>query len=102
MQVRSFKVKLYLNNYKLSTEIFTVTFLNNIPIILFIQKHNGEGFDFYFMGRVKPLENANSFKLSKVGDTKHSVVVIQFELDYPVEIDMYNYLIKEIKVADGV
>lgn len=74
---------------------------NNIPIILFIQKHNGEGFDFYFMGRVKPLENANSFKLSKVGDTKHSVVVIQFELDYPVEIDMYNYLIQEIKVADG-
>ncbi len=66
---------------------------NNIPVVLFIQKHNGEGFDFYFMGRVKPLENNNSFKISKVGNTKHSVVIIQFELDVPVDLEIYNYLI---------
>ncbi len=66
---------------------------NNIPVVLFIQKHNGEGFDFYFMGRVKPLENNNSFKISKVGNTKHSVVIIQFELEVPVDLEIYNYLI---------
>ncbi len=65
---------------------------NNIPVILFIQKHNGEGFDFYFMGKVTPLENEHSFIESKVGNTNHSVVVIQFEMEFPVEIDMYNYL----------
>ena len=66
---------------------------NNIPVVLFIQKHNGEGFDFYFMGRVKPLESNDSFKIGNVGNTKHNVVIIQFELEIPVEIEIYNYLI---------
>ena len=44
------------------------------------------------MGKVIPLENEHSFIESKVGNTNHSVVVIQFELEFPVEIDMYNYL----------
>lgn len=64
---------------------------NNIKIMLFVKKNDGEGSDFYYMGKMK----YNSFEDTTMKDkdgSDVSVVNIQFDMETPVPHNLYNYL----------
>ncbi|MBQ5471634.1 MAG: DEAD/DEAH box helicase [Treponema sp.] len=64
---------------------------NNIKIMLFVKKNDGEGSDFYYMGKMK----YNSFEDTTMKDkdgTDVSVVNIQFDMENPVPQNLFNYL----------
>lgn len=64
---------------------------NNIKIMLFVKKNDGEGSDFYYMGKMK----YNSFEDTTMKDKEGSdvsVVNIQFDMEIPVPQNLYNYL----------
>ena len=66
--------------------------VNNIKIMLFVKKNDGEGSDFYYMGQLK----YNSFTDTTMKDKDGSdvpVVNIQFDMDTPVPQNLYNYLV---------
>ncbi|MBQ0163381.1 MAG: DEAD/DEAH box helicase [Treponema sp.] len=64
---------------------------NNIKIMLFIKKNDGEGADFYYMGKMK----YNSFEDTTMNDNNGkqvSVVNIQFDMEKPVPQNLFNYI----------
>lgn len=66
---------------------------NKLSVYLFIKKHNGEGSDFYYIGKVTPKEN--SFEEVKMKDKNGKpvpVVKIKFDILQPVEDHLYEYL----------
>ena len=65
---------------------------NNIKIMLFVKKNDGEGSDFYYMGQLK----YNSFTDTTMKDKDGAdvpVVNIQFDMENPVPQNLYNYLV---------
>lgn len=65
--------------------------MNNIKIMLFVKKNDGEGSDFYYMGKMK----YNSFEDKTMKDDNGfdiPVVNILFEMEHPVPQNLYNYL----------
>jgi len=65
---------------------------NNIKILLFVKKNDGEGSDFYYMGQLK----YNSFTDTTMKDkdgTFVPVVNIQFDMETPVPQNLFNYLV---------
>jgi hypothetical protein len=66
---------------------------SGLRIPLFIKKSNDEGTDFYYMGEVTPI--ADSFEDATMKNDKGkkvSVVKIKFNMDYPVEDSIYEYI----------
>lgn len=64
---------------------------NNIKIMLFVKKNDGEGSDFYYMGKMKYNSYEDTTMKDKDG-TNVSVVNIQFDMENPVPQNLYNYL----------
>ena len=64
---------------------------NNIKIMLFVKKNDGEGSDFYYMGKMKYNSFADTTMKDKDG-SRVSVVNIQFDMEIPVPQNLYNYL----------
>lgn len=65
--------------------------MNNIKIMLFVKKNDGEGSDFYYMGKMK----YNSFEDKTMKDGNGidvPVVNILFDMEHPVPQSLYNYL----------
>lgn len=59
--------------------------------MLFVKKNDGEGSDFYYMGKMK----YNSFKDTTMKDKDGadvSVVNIQFDMENPVPQNRFKYL----------
>lgn len=63
---------------------------NKLRVLLFIQKSNDEGIEFYYMGDFKPIEN--SFEPITKNGNGGKVVKVRFSMDHPVENFIYNYL----------
>jgi len=62
---------------------------NNIKIMLFLKKNDGEGSDFYYMGNMK----YNSFVDMKMKNNPDvDIVNIQFDMENTVPQNLYNYL----------
>lgn len=62
---------------------------NNIKIMLFVKKNDGEGSDFYYMGNMK----YNSFLDMKMKNNPDvDIVNIQFDMENTVPQNLYNYL----------
>lgn len=62
----------------------------HLKIYLFIKKSDGEGSDFYYMGRVKPI----SWREATIQNDKGSLLPIvnfQLELEHAVRTDIYKY-----------
>ena len=66
---------------------------NNIKIMLFVKKNDGEGSDFYYMGKMRYNSFKDTFMKDKDGSDV-SVVNIQFDMENPVPQNLYNYLCK--------
>lgn len=66
--------------------------INSKRILLFVKKEDGEGTDFYYLGDCKIVNG--SIREDKMPGTNISVVHFSFELDKPVENDLYEYIIK--------
>ena len=67
---------------------------NKTRLPLFIKKSNDEGQEFYFIGNMQPIINSfEETEMSSGDNTKVSVVSMKFDLDKPVNEDLYNYII---------
>lgn len=64
---------------------------NHIKIMLFVKKSDGEGSDFYYMGKMKYSEFKDTTMNGKDG-TDIPVVNIKFNMETPVPQTLYNYL----------
>ena len=63
---------------------------NGLKIYLFIKKSDGEGGDFYYMGRVTPIE----WHETTIADDRGKQLPImnfQMKLQHPVRSDIYEY-----------
>jgi len=58
---------------------------------LFVKKHNDEGDDFYFMGDMTPIDE--SFEQGTLNGA--SVVKVRFEMDQPVDEEVYAYITED-------
>ncbi|MCO5259765.1 MAG: DUF3427 domain-containing protein [Crocinitomicaceae bacterium] len=77
------------SNRKLeSPEIKNV--IDSKRILLFVKKEDAEGTDFYYMGDVSIIEN--SIKQDVMPDSMLPVVHFKFQLERPVNNELYNYI----------
>lgn len=66
---------------------------NGLKIYLFIKKSDGEGSDFYYMGKVIPLSWRETTILSDKG--QHLPIMnFQMKLEHSVRSDIYEYFTK--------
>ena len=79
-----------------SKEIISIRNANssNLRLLLFIQKNNDEGTDFYYMGDVSVIEREikQDVKIDIKNNKEVPVVHFQFNLKDPVTDSIYNYL----------
>ena len=62
---------------------------NNLKIFLFIKKSDGEGSDFYYMGRTYPIESNETINTNGA-----PIMNITMKLEHAVRNDIYDYFIK--------
>jgi len=66
---------------------------NNIRLPLFIKKSDDEGQAHYYIGDLKLIDGSPQVKYMPSGDGKQvSVVNMHFEIDKPVDSNLYNFL----------
>ena len=66
---------------------------NNIKLPLFIKKSDDEGQAHYYIGDLKLIDGSPQVKYMPSGDGKQvSVVNMHFEIDRPVDSNLYNFL----------
>ena len=65
---------------------------NGLKILLFIKKSDDEGTDFYYMGKIKPIE-WNETNISNDKGKKLPIVNFNMELEHAVRNDIYDYFI---------
>jgi hypothetical protein len=76
-----------------SPEIAAIRNHTTMRIPLFVKKSDSEGTEFYFLGDMKPIEG--TFKQAKIKGSDNrdvSAVTIHFNLETPVEENLYSYL----------
>ncbi len=66
---------------------------NNLKLYLFIKKSDGEGSDFYYMGRVKPIAYRQTTIDDKNGKP-HPIMNFRLKLEHEVRSDIYEYITK--------
>ena len=64
---------------------------NGLKMYLFIKKSDGEGTDFYYMGRVKPVSYAETTINDKNGN-KLPIMNFRLKMEHAVRNDIYDYL----------
>ena len=66
---------------------------NGLKVYLFIKKSDGEGSDFYYMGKVRPIEWTET---TIVNDKGHTLPIMNFkmELEHEVRNDIYDYFMQ--------
>lgn len=64
---------------------------NNLKLYLFIKKSDGEGSDFYYMGRVKPVAYRQTTIDDKNGKA-HPIMNFRLKLEHEVRSDIYEYI----------
>ena len=63
---------------------------NNIKVLLFVKKNDGEGSDFYYLGNMDVDSYSDTEMKSR--DEQVPVVNIQFNMEEPVPQNIYDYL----------
>ena len=66
---------------------------NGLKICLFIKKSDGEGTDFYYMGKVKPIAWTETTIRNDIGKNL-PIMNFQMELEHSVRNDIYDYFTK--------
>ena len=68
----------------------------NTSIHLFTKKDDGEGFDFYYLGETKIVENTPKQEtMNDKSGNEIPVVTMDMVLEQPVQYDIYHYLVEE-------
>lgn len=66
-----------------------------IKLYLFVKKHNGEGKDFYYLGKIIVVANSAKDELMIDKGKVYPVVTMNMVLEQPVQYDIYHYLVEE-------
>ena len=66
---------------------------NGLKVFLFVKKSDGEGTDFYYCGRVRPIDWRETTIENDKG-SKLPIMNFKLQLDHPVRNDIYEYLTK--------
>ena len=78
------------NNRKVSSpELEPIVNYTDLDIELFIQKNNDEGIEFYYIGRMTPIEHRQLYRT--INDKEQPIVNFTFELDPEVKDELYSY-----------
>lgn len=68
---------------------------NGLRVPLFVKKENAEGSDYYYLGDMKPRDGSfKNDKLKSNAGQSSNVVRVKFDLDYPVEQSLFEYITK--------
>jgi hypothetical protein len=72
-----------------------INYKKGLKLPLFIQKSNDEGHEFYFMGFVNPIDESFS-ETTIINDKKKKIPIVKilFNMNDPVEDNLYNYITK--------
>ena len=78
-----------------SKEVADIIYLGHDPlaISLFVKKEDGEGKDFYYLGRVRPIEGTPKETFMDPETQKTPVVTMDLKLDQPVPYNLMQYLL---------
>lgn len=67
--------------------------VSGLILLLFVQKDELEKGEFYYLGKVIPIKDSEKqIEMSRKEETV-PVVTINFELEYPVPFELYQYLV---------
>jgi superfamily II DNA or RNA helicase len=78
-----------------SPEIIALQNYPNMLVPLFVKKSDDEGTEFYYLGMMKPIKDSFTQTTIKGHDGTHvPAVTVQFNLQSPVEDNLYQYLTK--------
>ncbi len=80
-----------------SKEILNV--IGSERILLFVKKEDGEGTDFYYMGDVSIIDN--TIEQAFMPNSEIPVVHFKFQLEQPVNNELYNYIVTTVSDEDG-
>lgn len=70
---------------------------DKLVIDLFVKKEDGEGKDFYYLGRVRPMSGTAKETFMDPDTKKTPVVTMDLKLDQPIPYNLMQYLLSEDK-----
>ena len=82
------------NNRKTSSpELEPIINYNGLDIELFIQKSNDEGIEFYYIGKLTPLNYRQVYRT--IEGKQHPIVNFKFKINTEVKDELYSYFVKD-------
>ncbi len=82
------------NNRKVtSPELKPIISYTDLDIRLFIQKNNDEGIEFYYMGKLTPMNHKQVYR--KINDKQQPIVNFTFKLENEVKDELYSYFVND-------
>ena len=82
------------NNRKTSSpELEPIINYNGLDIELFIQKSNDEGIEFYYIGKLTPLNYRQVYRT--IDGKEHPIVNFKFHIENEVKDELYSYFVND-------
>ena len=82
------------NNRKVSSpELEPIINYTDLDIELFIQKNNDEGIEFYYIGKLTPVDHKQLYRT--INDKEQPIVNFTFEIDVEVKDELYSYFVND-------
>ena len=82
------------NNRKVSSpELEPIINYTDLDIELFIQKNNDEGIEFYYIGKLTPVDHKQVYRT--INDKEQPIVNFTFEIDVEVKDELYSYFVND-------
>ncbi len=82
------------NNRKISSsELEPIINYKDLDIELFIQKSNDEGIEFYYIGKLTPVDYNQIYR--EIEGRQHPIVNFKFEINTEVKDELYSYFVND-------
>ena len=82
------------NNRRVSSsELEPIVNYTDLDIELFIQKNNDEGIEFYYIGKLTPVDYRQVYRT--INDKEQPIVNFTFEIDTEVKDELYSYFVND-------
>ena len=82
------------NNRRTSSpELEPLINYNGINTLLFIQKSNDEGIEFYYIGKLTPLNYNQVYRT--INDKKQPIVNFKFKIENEVKDELFSYFVND-------
>ena len=83
------------DNRKISSaELEPLINYDGLDVELFIQKNNDEGIEFYYIGKLTPLDHQQLYR--NIDGKKKPIVNFTFKIETPVKDELYEYFVKDL------